>query len=168
MKKLLPLIVVMVTLLLNISVFADNTNLVQNFGFEQGSLDNWEKSSYHNDDGVTEFILDDKVSHTGSKSVCIINNSANDSRYKQNIKVKDNSYYKLSCWVKTENVGSEYKGANISVDGIIDTSNDIKGTSGWQCVEIYGSTKKNRTVLLLQLVLGDIATKTPGKHGLMM
>lgn len=163
MKKLLAFMVVTFTLLLNISVFADNNNLVQNFDFERGSLDKWDKLLYDNAEGITELIIDDKVSHSGSKSACIINNSVNHSRYTQQIKVKGNSYYKLSCWVKTENIGSDYTGANISVDGITDTSDNIKGTSDWQHIELYGSTKKNQGSIVVTVALGSYGNTNTGK-----
>jgi len=35
----------------------------------------------------------------------------------QPIKVKGDTYYRLSCWVKTENVGTKTKGANICLLG---------------------------------------------------
>ncbi len=163
MKKLLFLVIVIFTLLTSITVFATDANLVQNPGFEQGSLDKWEKGSYDNSEGVTEFVVDDTVWYSESKSACIINNSANDARYKQKIKVKGNSYYKLSCWVKTENIGSDFKGANISVDGITDTSNDIRGTSDWQYVELYGSTKKGQNELVVTIGLGGYSNTNTGK-----
>lgn len=163
MKKLLSLVILMFALLTSITVFADIANLVQNPGFEQGFLDKWEKGAYDHGDGVTEFLIDNKVSYSGSTSACIINNSANDSRYKQKIKVKGNSYYKLSGWVKTENIGSDFKGANISVDGILDTSNDIRGTSDWQYVELFGSTKKGQKELVVTIGLGGYSNTNTGK-----
>lgn len=163
MKKIFFLLVVVFTLLMGSTAFANGDNLVQNPGFEQGSLDKWEKGAYDSKNGVTEFKLDDTVSYSGSKSACIINNSPNDARYKQKIKVNGNSYYKLSCWVKAENIGSEFKGANISVDGILDTSTDVRGNSDWQYVELYGSTKKGQKDLIVTIGLGGYGNTNTGK-----
>lgn len=163
MKKLLFPMIMLFVLLLNIPILADSNNLVQNFGFEQGSLDKWDRQAYTNTDGITEFFIDDTVSHSGAKSACIINNSPNHSRFNQEIKVKGNSYYKLSCWVKTENVGSDYTGANITVEGILDISEHIQGTNDWQYIELYGSTKKNQKSFVLSLALGSYGNVNTGK-----
>lgn len=163
MKKLLTLMVVLLTLMLNISAFADNNNIVQNFGFEQGSLDKWERQAYNNAEEITEFFIDDTVSYSGTKSACIINNSLNHSRFNQKIKVKGNSYYKLSCWVKTENVGSDHTGANITVEGINDVSNHFQGTNGWEYVELYGSTEKKQDNFILAVALGGYGNENTGK-----
>jgi len=161
MKKLLPFIVVLFTLLINISVFADNNNLVKNFGFEQGSLDKWQTQAYTNE--ISEFFIDDTVSHLGNKSACIVNSSPNHSRFNQKIKVKGNSYYKLSCWVKTENIGSDHTGANITVEGILDTSNHFEGTNNWKYMELYGSTHKKQDSFLLSIALGAYGNENSGK-----
>lgn len=163
MKKLLTLMVVLLTLILNISAFADNNNLVQNFDFEQGSLDKWEKQSYNNPEGITEFFIDDTVSYSGTKSACIINNSLNHSRFNQEIKVKGNSHYKLSCWVKTENVGSDHTGANITVEEINDVSNHFQGTNEWSYVELYGTTEKDQDSFVLAVALGGYGNENIGK-----
>lgn len=163
MKKTFILMIALFSVLLNIPVFADGNNIVQNFGFEKGSLDKWHTQAYTTTDGVTEFFIDDTVSHSGSNSACIVNNSPNHSRFNQEIKVKGNSYYKLSCWVKTENVGSDFSGANITVEGIMDISDSIKDTSDWQYIELYGSTKKNQKSIILSLALGSYGNENTGK-----
>ena len=163
MKKLLAFMVILFTLLSYTSIYADNNNLVQNFDFEKGSLDKWDKQAYNNTEGITEFFIDDTVAHTGTKSACIINNSANHSRFNQKIKVKGDSYYKLSCWVKTENVGSDYTGANITVEGINDVSNHFQGTNDWEYVELYGSTQKKQDSFMLSIALGAYSNENTGK-----
>jgi dolichyl-phosphate-mannose-protein mannosyltransferase len=163
MKKNLALLVIIITALFNITVFADNSNLVKNPDFEKGSLSSWEEGVYDTAENVSQFFIDDTVSHSGSKSACIINNAVNHSRYKQKIKVKGNSYYKLSCWVKTENVGEDTKGAYISVDEITDTSRDIRGTSDWEYVELYGVTEKKQDSITLSIALGGYSSTNTGK-----
>lgn len=163
MKKLIVLMTVIFATLLHTPVFAETNNIVQNFGFEQGSLDKWEKQAYTETAGVTEFFVDDTVSHSGTKSACIVNNSPNHARFNQEIKVSGNSHYKLSCWVKTENVGSEFSGANITVEGILDISEHVQGTNDWKYIELYGSTKKNQKSIVLSLALGSYGNENTGK-----
>ena len=128
----LVLAAVLISILSNTCVFADEVNLIQNAGFEEdtsGQPSFWSKYDWENKQGVSEFKPDDTQKHSGNRSGCIISNSPNDARYKQVVKVKGNTYYRLSCWIRTENVGLDNKGANLSVEGILDTSRDIKGTS---------------------------------------
>jgi len=149
------------------SVFAQGENLVKNPGFEEGdqeSLYFWQTDCWEKAQGVTEFLVDENVYHSGSRSACIVNNSANDSRYKQPIKVKGDTYYRISCWVKTENVGDETKGANISVEGGLETSRDIRQTSGdWEYIEVYGKTSPNQETVNLTIGLGGYGNINTGK-----
>jgi dolichyl-phosphate-mannose-protein mannosyltransferase len=169
-KKILVFLMIATLLSLSwSSVFAEaeGTNLIPNPSFEDGSGGEvyfWAKNCWDNNGGVTEFKWDDTQSHSGKKSACIINNSPNDSRYKQQVKVDSNSYYKLSCWAKSENVGAEKKGANLSVEGIIDTSNEIKGaTESWQYLELYGKTSETQQNFVLTLGLGGYGSLNTGK-----
>lgn len=160
------LIILLIQFVSPLNSFAQGTNLVNNSGFEDGSLDteqSWIADCWDKNEGVTQFSYDETVVHTGSKSAFIVNNSANDSRFKQTINVKGNTYYRLSCWVKTENVGSEQKGANISIENSTDTSKDIKGTSNWEYLELYGKTSPNQQSFTLTLGLGGYGSTNTGK-----
>lgn len=169
MKRAVKLVTAVVTLFLiiNTSVFADGTNLVTNDGFEQGDLQNligWTTSAWDTADGVTEFSIDETVSHSGTRSALIVNNSANDSRFKQEIKVDEKSYYKLSCWIKAENAGPDAKGANISIDGTHNSSADIRDTGGeWEYVEFYGKTNKGQKNFFLTIGIGGYSSINTGK-----
>jgi len=147
--------------------FATSDNLVQNPEFEEGSIDGellWVSQCWDTNEGVTHFLLDERQSRVGSRSALIINNSANDSRYKQTINVKANTYYRMSCWIKTQNVGSENKGANLSIENSFDTSKDIKGTSNyWEYVELYGKTSPNQESFTLTLGIGGYGSTNTGK-----
>ncbi|TYQ16158.1 UNVERIFIED_CONTAM: putative membrane-bound dolichyl-phosphate-mannose-protein mannosyltransferase [Acetivibrio alkalicellulosi] len=140
------------------NVFAQNENLVMNPTFDEGNQDElyfWSKLPWYSDEGVTEFIIDENTSFKGSRSVCIINNSPNDARYTQTIAVKGDTLYRFSSWIKTENVGSDGLGANLSIYNLPHLSRDIKGTSeNWEYVEFYGQTSPNQDTVLLTLALG--------------
>ncbi|MFZ5986079.1 MAG: phospholipid carrier-dependent glycosyltransferase, partial [Bacillota bacterium] len=165
--KVCLILVVLLQLVLATTTFAQGENIVKNAGFEEGSSESihfWSTNAWDTNAGVTQFTLDETQYNTGTKSACIINNSANDSRYKQPISVKGSSYYKMSCWIKTENVGTEFKGANLSIDGSLDTSRDIRGTStGWEYVELYGITSKNQESFTLTVGLGGYGSTNTGK-----
>lgn len=169
-KKLLKvcfILMIIMQFLLSSTAFAQGENLVKNPGFEEGSSESfhfWFSDCWDKNVGVTQFSMDETEFYNGTKSALIVNNSANDSRYKQPIKTKGNTYYRMSCWVKTENVGTSTKGANLSIDGSIDTSRDIKGTSsGWEYIELYGKTSANQETFTLTIGLGGYSNTNAGK-----
>ena len=145
----------------------EKDNLVKNPGFEEGEPSQphfWYSDSWDSKPGVTEFILDEDHFYSGSRSALIINNSKNDSRYKQVIKAKKDTYYRLSCWVKTEGVGNDFKGANISAEGLTKTSRDICGTStDWEYLELYGRTIPSQESFSLTIGLGGHGNTNIGK-----
>jgi dolichyl-phosphate-mannose-protein mannosyltransferase len=148
-------------------VFAEN-NLVKNPSFEQenGNMPTeWLSDSYDKNQGASEIKYEKALAHSGESFVTIINNSTNDTRFKQDINVKENSIYKLSCWIKTEDVGSAQneKGANISIEGKMETSRDIKGTvNQWEAVEMYVMTGDTNT-FKLTIGIGGYSASNTGK-----
>lgn len=141
--------------------------LITNSSFESGSnssIEGWKKDVYYNEAGVSEFIIDETVAKTGTKSILISNNLENDSRIYQEIKVKEGYYYKISCYVKTEKIGTDGKGANISGFGLIAASNDVKGTTtGWEYLEITGKAAKGQESFVLTLGIGGYGSMNIGK-----
>ncbi|MCX7922323.1 MAG: glycosyltransferase family 39 protein [Clostridia bacterium] len=161
MKKI-PAYLIMILLFigLHLPAFAETANIMVNPGFEEGEAF-WTKHSWENK-GV--FYSDASQKHSGNSSVCIVNDIPSDSRYKQTVVAKENSYYKLSCWVKTENVGSQGKGANLSIDGLLVTSNDVKGSvNDWQHIELYGKTGQSQSGFVLTIGLGGYGMLNTGK-----
>ncbi len=160
---------VALTALVFVSIFGTGVtaqeNLILNPGFEE-PLDEqvWGQYVWEVNQEITRFDIDDTVAHSGGKSARIENTAENDARYKQVIAVEPDSYYRLSGWVLTEGVGRAVKGANISVEGIYDTSADVKGTSdGWQYLELYGLTGAQQEALTVTAALGGYSNVNTGK-----
>ncbi|MBN1699628.1 MAG: carbohydrate binding domain-containing protein [Spirochaetales bacterium] len=115
-------------------------NLVHNGDFEQPLIDGWKKESFTEGGGIE--AVSDKV-HSGERAVRIFTGiNPNDLRLIQLIPVKPETYYRLSCWIATENVEAGKIGANISIMGGYEYSGDIEGTTDWQYVEMYFRTSK--------------------------
>ena len=167
MLKLFFILIISIQPFLISTVNAQGENIVKNPGFEEGDTHSpnfWYTHSWNKEEGRSEFFLDETQFHTGNRSACIINNKDNDSRYKQNIKVKGNTYYRISCWVKTENVKSNIKGANLSLEGSTDTSRDVRGTSSnWEYIELYGKSSPNQESFTLTVGLGGHGNINTGK-----
>lgn len=165
--KVCLILLISIQFIFSSPVFAESENLVKNPGFEEGNDESvyfWQTHCWEKAEGVTEFFIDESVYHSGGKSACIVNHSENDSRYMQPIKVKGDTYYRLSCWVKTENVGTKTKGANISIEGSLDTSRDIRETSdNWEYLELYGKTSPNQETFTLTIGLGGYGNTNTGK-----
>lgn len=139
---------------------------VQNPGFEEenaGFPSMWSKYDWKASEGSTSFRQDLEVRHSGSSSALIDSPVPNDARFKQEIPCGSDMLYKISCWVRTENVGNDAKGANLSVDGITGTSDDLRGTGDWKLLEFYGKSGKNQKSFVLTLGLGGYGSLNSGK-----
>ncbi|HEX7055657.1 MAG TPA: glycosyltransferase family 39 protein [Bacilli bacterium] len=141
-------------------------NIVQNAGFEtdtNGVPAMWAQDNYLQDPAATNFALINAAGHTGNHYVKIENLQANDSKFVQTIQTKPNTVYRLSCWAKGENIGTQAIGANISVLGVVANSNDIKGTqTEWQYLELIGKTGKDQKTLQIAVRLGGYGNLNTG------
>ena len=152
----------------------DSVSIVNNGGFEEnetpgGKLAYWDLYDYQKDNKgnpVTTFSVDNKLFTEGKQSAVINNSNTNDSRYVQTVPVDSDTYYKLSCMIRTENVGTEVKvkGANISVKEIVDTSKDIKGTTTeFEEVALYGKTGPGQEEMTITAGIGGFGSENSGK-----
>lgn len=167
MKRLYVLLaVIIVYSLLSLETYAAN-NLVTNPSFEEFNGSNpvsWSSTAYNKSNDVTKFNVENGQGHTGNKCIAVTNTSANDARYSQEVAVKENTYYKLSCWAKTENIGKEGKGANISIEGKLETSEDLKGTnSDWRQLEMYAQTGPGINSIKITVGIGGYSAINTGK-----
>lgn len=167
-KKLFFSIMLVLTLILaSQQATARSNNLIKNPSFEEetgGKPNSWDTTAYKNDLTITEFNLERGPGHSGEKYVVIINKSENDARYSQRIKVKPDNMYRLSCWIKTENVGLNNKGANLSIANKLEMSKEIKGTNGkWEYVELYVKTGNGIDAINATVGLGGYCSINTGK-----
>ncbi|MBN2444568.1 MAG: hypothetical protein JXJ04_24615, partial [Spirochaetales bacterium] len=113
-------IIIIITLVFMVSgiIFAEE-NLIKNPSFEDiGTGDipkNWRTHSWTPDASGGQFGIDKEIAHSGKHSVFVFNSVDNHGYYLQTVTVKENSFYKLSCWVKTENIKENLEGAGISI-----------------------------------------------------
>jgi dolichyl-phosphate-mannose-protein mannosyltransferase len=178
MKKniyILSLLVLFQILMLSVNAYANTENLVMDPGFENTDLLNsktWSTSLYNNTLD-SQIIIDNSFSHSGNNSLKIQSNINNDARAIQTVRVEPNSYYRISCLAKTENIPSEVLneenenlkplGANISIINLFTTSNVLYGNSGsWQELELIGITGENQTSLTFTLGLGGYGQMNSG------
>lgn len=110
--------------------------------------------------GTTYDITTEQV-HSGSQALVLSSEMENDARYIYKWKAQKDTYYKVSCWMKTENVGEETMGANLSVEQCYFYFGDIKGTQDWTYVEGYFRVISDKNVTLM-LRLGGYSSENTG------
>lgn len=117
---------------------ANDANLISNAGFEAG--DN--QTNIPTGWGITQWqptstlLWDKTVAHSGSHSVKIIANSPNDNDAAwvttSPISITPQTFYRLSGWIKTEQVNPEVlSGANISLYDTWTHTSGITGSHDW-------------------------------------
>jgi hypothetical protein len=128
----------------------------------------WEKNS-----GI--FVWDSTCAKSGDKCLNLNNELRNDSRWIQGIRVKPQTAYKLSGWIKTENVQyligekwysrGESGGAHLCVehlDGRLESSRMISATQDWKHVVLIFETD-DEDWIYLQARLGTYGGLAKGK-----
>ena len=167
LKKLkIFLFATFITLTLTTNIFAEG-NLIKNASFEAeegGSPTDWTYSTYVKDEGAAEFKIESEGAYSGSSCVTIINNVENDSRYIQTIRAEPNKKYKLSCYIKAENIGDAGNGAVLSVEGQLAVSNTLRNTNGkWEYSEMYIQTGEGIDNFNVTVGIGGYGAMSTGK-----
>ncbi len=116
--------------------------------------------------GISEFKRDNKVKYSDKESYEIISDEYNDAMFYETIKTKENTPYRVTCMVKTENIEKQEEnkaiGAQIATDSSTERSVAISGTSDWQKIEFIFNSK-NRTEINIGFRLGGNAGLCKGK-----
>ncbi|MCP5096442.1 MAG: hypothetical protein GY943_12890 [Chloroflexi bacterium] len=132
-----------------------SANLLLNNSFEDGAYlptnhpDNWDTEAFN---AAVVFTWDDAQAYDGSKSVKIESSAANDARWIQTVPVQPYSHYRLSAWIKTDNIvhvdGAVHAGANIGVYDPWTHSTGVYGTNDWTFVRVDFKTEAHSEVVI--------------------
>lgn len=163
LKKLIAAIFVVSFIFIQFGAAYAEGNEILNYGFEESDSDIafWDKWSFTTSTNVT-LHTSPELAHSGNNCVSITNTDSNDSRIRQMVSVKENTLYKISGWIKTENVSEQGKGAIISVFGMFISTPELKGTNEWTYVELYGRTGTGQTTLELTAGVGGHGGESVG------
>jgi hypothetical protein len=164
-KKLVAAIFVLSFVFLQFGAgYAAGTNELLNPGFEESNYEVkfWENRIYNTSQGAGEISVQSGQAHQGNNCIKITNGQGNDSRIVQVVSVKPSSLYKLSGWIKTENVGQDGKGAILSVYMMTISTTELKGTNDWTYVELYGRTGPDQQALEFTAGLGGHGGESTG------
>lgn len=129
--------------------------------FAQNALEEESWSTYQWEQQA-QFSWDTAVGHDEPGSMRIDAGAPEDARLIWSMEVEPNTSYHFSCWVRTEGVGREGLGANISAIGLTSVSESVTGTSEWRCLEWYGKTGPDQESLDLTLGLGGYGQLNSG------
>ncbi|HPS80934.1 MAG TPA: hypothetical protein PLP25_03615, partial [Candidatus Limiplasma sp.] len=169
MKKVLSGLLVLLTMLSLwlVAACAENSNLLNNGGFEQvsvsGEPDGWYTSAYRTQEGYTRFEITDEKAHTGRYSAKITNANANDARYVYSLSVKPETMYRFSGYVLVEEMGEAGNGANLSIEDVYSFSERVFDTQGeWKYIEWYGETQPGQTDVQLDARIGGYGAESQG------
>ena len=133
-------------------------NLIKNGGFEEvenGLPAEWYTEAYTA--GAEFSIQSDGYEGNSAK---IVSGSYNDARFVQKVSVNPNAVYRLSAWVKTEDVkaksgiDSNKACANVSVMEMFYISQTLSGDSSWTRIDFYGQTGAGQRSVLVAMRLG--------------
>lgn len=116
----------------------------------------YSKYNYHDyiksvrEKGKTSFSRDGDIKYSNTKSYKIENREYNDAMFYKTIQVKQNTPYRITCKVKTENVSSEtgkyYGGAQIAIKDTTECSKSVTGTSDWTELTFMFNSKNRDTI----------------------
>ncbi len=122
-------------------------NLIVNPSFEQADGDNpagWRTQSWG---GGGDFTYA-QIGRTGNRSVMISSDAGADIGWSQDVSVRPFSRYKLTGWIRTENLlADSARGALFNLHNIQSArSGAVKGTNDWTKVEMDFQTDTHATV----------------------
>ena len=147
---------------------AAEKNLLPNGGFESiassGMPEDWYATAYRSQAGYSRMTVTDEAFHSGSFSALVENASANDARFTCTVKVKPESLYRLSGYVRVESMQDTGNGANFGIEGIYSFSDGLFDTNGeWQYLEWYGETGEKQTEVTIGVRVGGYSAESVGK-----
>lgn len=119
----------------------------------------WQHIAYFSTPDVSKYSW--QVSPLGVGALGIFNVRPNDSRWVQDFAVSGSTWYHVSGWIRTENVGSS-AGAHLSVAENGYSSEDLRGTAAWRHVQFWMKTKPDQKSVELECRLGSFSALNTG------
>ncbi len=153
--------------------YGASPNLIKNPGFEEVSGTLPAEWTYKDGDlpqGVT-YGISKNAPRSGSNSLVITNTEEFDTIIAQKLKVQQDKVYRISCWIRAENIANQPGSANITLYYVdngfgckgIYTSRELSNTGNqWQLLEFYIKTLKISDPLSIGVRLGGQGTKNRG------
>ena len=172
-KRILAIILILVSLLSlcacdKNSKQAYDENLILNGSFESEtgtSVSEWALDRYNVSAPLDYYqAVIQSGAPEGNNVLKIHSPENNDARFIQKVNVAPDSYYKLSAFVKTEDIQGVVSdtGANICFLQTYCKSQFVKADSDWQEIVVYGKTDSKTTEVTVALRLGYYSSDASG------
>ena len=114
---------------------------------------------------TSKFVRDNNIKISKYDSYQIISEEWNDALFYQKISVKQNTPYRVTAMIKTQDVDTQNMslnaGAQICISDTVEHSNVVTNTNDWQEVELLFNSK-NRTSVDISFRLGGYDDKCKG------
>lgn len=168
MTKRLLLLLAALLMLLPVPVLADDAeNLLINGSFDElgsdGLPSGWYTDAYRNREGITLYSITEDA-QDGSSAAVVENIGLNDARFAQRVKVQPNSMYRLSGWIRADEIADSGRGANLSVSDVYVFSESVFDSQGeWVYVEMYGETGEDQDEVVVFARVGGYSGESIGK-----
>jgi hypothetical protein len=156
-------LIVAFSVLIDAAAARASTELVKNgllTSGRDGVPEHWSSEGYVEDPKVTRYSW--SVDETGLGTLTITSERPNDARWVQSVPVSPSTWYHVTGWVRAENVGAQTMGAYLSIMDTFHNSRDLRGTTGWQPVELWVKTSGLETSLRLACRLGGYSALNTG------
>ena len=125
-------------------------NLIDNGSFED--IDNevplgWVQRTWS---GEPTFEVEKEFGHSGDNCVKIHSEEGADASWSFQVNLKPNTEYRLSAWIKTEDIGADGFGAQLNLHELQfeGKSDAIKGTSDWKQITTEFNSGSHRKLLV--------------------
>ncbi len=164
MRKFTALIIALIIIAAPMGVaFAHEAVYIENSDFSKvysdGIPEGWYAEAWYDEGGEYEI---DTVQMDGVNCLHIISYQDNDVRLCKEISVEPNSYYRISCEIKTLVV--EYGGgANLSVVNTFAASEPVYKADDWVPAELVGRTERGMDTMTICLRLGGYGSLSLGE-----
>ncbi|MEE2827120.1 MAG: DUF1553 domain-containing protein [Planctomycetota bacterium] len=125
-------------------------NLVQNSSFEKGGAQTAQAWTTNIWSGEPVFRIDPVAGRTGNRAVVISSEEGGDGSWSFPLKVKPNRDYRVTAWIKTEDVGGGGLGALINLHELQfeGKSDALKGDNDWTRITTeFNSGPRDRLTL---------------------
>lgn len=160
-KRVILVCLTLLFILCPLLSFGTNNVIIEK-NFDSGIPDSFDKEAYVGE--TAKFSWSENGGRNNSGCLVIECDTENDARFKYTVNAEKKTYYKISAYIKTENVSSRVeKGANLSIDLLYDVYGNFFGTRDWTYVEFYGLTGASQTSFTVLLRLGGYGSTNTGK-----
>lgn len=134
---------------------ADTSTTLVNPGFEQG-LDGWTLEGWRLGKEEVVCRIDPAAPRSGEQSASLHHLQSNDTALVQRLRVEPQAVYRISGWIKTDQVVSSQGsiGASLSIHGTWVHSADVQGTQDWQLLTLWIRTGSAQREIALACRLG--------------